>query len=78
MGEVGQEAKRLLHEKAARARTTPGDRIVVFTDKNQETSVHVGTVMESLKKEGYKPVLYADVRVEPTDESFKAAADFSR
>ena len=37
----------------------------------------VKTVLDSLVKNGVNFVVYDKVRVEPTDESFKAAAEFS-
>ncbi len=62
--EVGFEMRRL----GAR-------RVLVVTDPNMAESAPVTTTLESLASEGIDTELYAQSRVEPTDESFRAAID---
>ncbi len=52
-------------------------RIAVFTDAGLVATEHVATVLNSLKAAGVDIALYDDVRVEPTDESFKAGTKFA-
>ncbi len=47
-------------------------RVMVLTDPNLADSEAVQIVCEALKASGIDPVLYDQVRVEPTDSSFKA------
>jgi hydroxyacid-oxoacid transhydrogenase len=52
-------------------------RVMVFTDPNLADSEMVSTVCAALKTEGTDAVVYDQVRVEPTDQSFKQAIDFA-
>jgi len=52
-------------------------RIAVFTDSALVETAHVSTVLASLKAAGVDVALYDDVRVEPTDDSFKAGVKFA-
>ena len=64
--EVGFEAARL----GAR-------RVAVVTDPRMAKLEPVDVVMESLRAEGVEAVVFDEVEVEPTDESFKAAIEFA-
>lgn len=61
-GEVGYDMSRL----GAR-------RVLVVTDPCLEDSEPVRVTLDALRAQGIDAVLYAEVRVEPTDASFKAA-----
>ncbi|MGI9596844.1 MAG: iron-containing alcohol dehydrogenase, partial [Acidimicrobiales bacterium] len=52
-------------------------RIGLLTDPFLARSEHVATVVASLQSAGVDIARYDDVRVEPTDESFKAATKFA-
>lgn len=52
-------------------------KVGVFTDSTLVNLQPVKTVLDSLVKNNVNFVVYDKVRVEPTDESFKAAAEFS-
>jgi hydroxyacid-oxoacid transhydrogenase len=52
-------------------------RVLVVTDANLAASETVAIVGKSLLDAGLDPVLYDQVRVEPTDQSFKAAVAFA-
>ena len=52
-------------------------RIMVLTDKRLSKSESVQTVIDSLSAEGLDAQLYDQVRVEPTDVSFKDAIEFA-
>ena len=66
LGEAGDHARELgIH------------RIALFTDKRLVATAHVETVKHSLAAAGVDVALYDEVRVEPTDESFKAATRFA-
>ena len=64
--EVGQDMLNLSAKKVG-----------VFTDSTLVNLQPVKTVLDSLVKNNVNFVVYDKVRVEPTDESFKAAAEFS-
>jgi alcohol dehydrogenase class IV len=53
-------------------------RVALFTDATLARLEPVDAVLRSLKGAGIDAVVYADVHVEPTDVSFRAAADFAR
>ena len=53
-------------------------RVALFTDENLSRTEHVETVKRSLDAAGVDTVVYADVRVELTDNSFLDAARFAR
>merc|ERR1712086_1118970 len=50
----------------------------VYTDKNLMKLGPMKATLDSLTKAGVNFTVYDDVRVEPTDVSFKAAADFAK
>ena len=52
-------------------------RVALMTDKVLAALPHVAIVRDSLAAAGLDVVLYDEVRVEPTDESFLAAARFA-
>ncbi len=52
-------------------------KVMVLTDRNIARLPMVNTVVQSLEMEGVDYVLYKDVRVEPTDGSFKDAIAFA-
>ncbi|MGI9536645.1 MAG: hydroxyacid-oxoacid transhydrogenase [Desulfocapsaceae bacterium] len=52
-------------------------KVMVVTDANVAKLPMMQTVIKSLDDEGVEYLLYKDVRVEPTDTSFKAAIDFA-
>lgn len=52
-------------------------RIMVVTDPNLASSEPVATVCEALHSAGLEAVLFDQVRVEPTDASFKTAIQFA-
>ncbi|KAG0728279.1 Hydroxyacid-oxoacid transhydrogenase, mitochondrial [Chionoecetes opilio] len=53
-------------------------KVLVMTDKNLATMKPVSAVVDSLTKHKVDFSLYDSVRVEPTDASFKAAAEYAR
>jgi hydroxyacid-oxoacid transhydrogenase len=52
-------------------------RVMVVTDPNLSGSEAVRTVCDALAAQGIDAVLYDQVRVEPSDQSFKAASAFA-
>ena len=52
-------------------------RVAVVTDPRMAQLQPVAVVLESLRAEGIDAVLFDEVEVEPTDESFKAAIEFA-
>jgi hydroxyacid-oxoacid transhydrogenase len=52
-------------------------RVMVVTDPNLSTSEPVDLVCQALRMQGIEAVLYDQVRVEPSDQSFKAAIAFA-
>jgi len=52
-------------------------RVMVVTDPDLAGTEPVGRVREALRDLGIDAVLFDQVRVEPTDESFRAAIDFA-
>jgi hydroxyacid-oxoacid transhydrogenase len=53
-------------------------RVLVFTDPNLKNLPPVEAVLESLEKEEIPYTLFSDVRIEPTDTSFKKAIELAR
>ena len=53
-------------------------RVALFVDEKVKDTESFAIAMESLKKAGVDAVPYDDIKVEPTDRSFMAAADFTR
>lgn len=52
-------------------------RVMVVTDPDLAAREPVSVVLESLRDSGIEAVLFDQVRVEPTDESMRAAIDFA-
>ena len=52
-------------------------RIALLTDRTVAATEHVATVERSLRAAGIDIARYDDVRVEPTDRSFRAATEFA-
>ncbi len=65
--ELGQEARALGIRQAA-----------VYTDSRVASLPLFGQALDALRREGIEAVVYDEVRVEPTDLSFKDAAAFAR
>lgn len=53
------------------------DRVAVFTDAGLVGTEHVRKVLDSLREAKVDIALYDNVRVEPTDESFRAGTTFA-
>ncbi|HET7787874.1 MAG TPA: iron-containing alcohol dehydrogenase, partial [Myxococcales bacterium] len=52
-------------------------RVALFTDPRLAQGEHLASVRKSLQAAGVDCALYAEVKVEPTDVSFQAAAGFA-
>lgn len=52
-------------------------RVMLLTDARVAKTEHVAVVQEALARAGVEAILYDNVSVEPTDESFKEAAKFA-
>jgi alcohol dehydrogenase class IV len=70
--------KGVLAEAGDRARAMGIGRIALMTDKGLVKTEHPAKVERSLKEAGIDVAVYDEVRVEPTDVSFLAAARFAR
>jgi hydroxyacid-oxoacid transhydrogenase len=66
-----------LAEAGEQAQELALKRVALFTDKNLRSSVHVATVSASLRAANIDVVIYDEISVEPTTESFQAAARFA-
>lgn len=66
-----------LSEAGAHAASLGMKRVALFTDKGLAASDHVRKVRSSLQAAGMNVTVYDNVAVEPTDDSFKAAAAFA-
>ncbi|MEO7760677.1 MAG: hydroxyacid-oxoacid transhydrogenase [Casimicrobiaceae bacterium] len=66
-----------LREAGDHAKALGMTRVALFTDRHVRTLPPVTTVVESLRAAAIDHVIYDAVEVEPTDESFKAAAKFA-
>jgi len=53
-------------------------RVMVVTDPYVSERETVAVVSEALRSAGIEPVLFNQVRIEPTDESFQAAIAFAK
>lgn len=67
----------VLAEVGDRARALGMKRAALFTDKRVGKLEHVAQAVRSLRAAGIDAVLYDECRVEPTDQSFLAAARFA-
>ena len=52
-------------------------RVALFTDANLRHSIHVASVLASLRAAGIEPAIFDEISVEPTTASFQAAARFA-
>ena len=66
-----------LDESGDIARSLGISRIALYTDEALVATEHVAKVQASLEAAGVDVALYDNVRVEPTDESFKAGTKFA-
>ena len=66
-----------LSEVGADARELGLKRVALFTDRGVRGLTITETAIQSLRAAGVDVVVYDEVRVEPTDESFKAAAAYA-
>jgi len=67
----------VLSEAGEHARTLGMKRAALFTDKRVGALQHVADALASLRSGGIDVAVYDEVKVEPTDESFRAAARFA-
>jgi hydroxyacid-oxoacid transhydrogenase len=67
-----------LKEAGDQAEALGMTRIAVYTDRRVRELSHFATVTASLKASGLDYAVYDEVKVEPTDESFKRAARFAQ
>jgi len=67
-----------LKEAGDQAKALGMTRIAVYTDRRVRELAHFATVTASLKASGLDYAVYDEVKVEPTDESFKRAARFAQ
>src|SRR3954465_12883130 len=66
-----------LREAGEQARALGMKRVAIYTDAGVKKLPPLGTVTGSLKANGIDYAIYDEVRVEPTDASFIAAARFA-
>jgi len=67
----------VLAEAGDHVRSLGIGRVAVITDKGLSASPHPARVLRAMKEAGIEVTLYDEARVEPTDESFLAAARFA-
>ena len=67
----------VLSEAGEHARALGMRRTALFTDKRVGALQHVADCLASLRSAGVDVAVYDEVKVEPTDESFRAAARFA-
>jgi hydroxyacid-oxoacid transhydrogenase len=67
----------VLKEAGEHAKTLGMKRAALFTDKRVGTLAHVADTLASLRAAGVDAAVYDEVKVEPTDASFRAAALFA-
>lgn len=67
-----------LREAGSHARALGMKRIALYTDKTVRDLPYVATVKRSLEAAGCSVAIYWECEVEPTDRSFKAAAQFAQ
>jgi hydroxyacid-oxoacid transhydrogenase len=68
----------VLAEAGEHARALGCRRVALFTDETVARLEPVDTAARALRAAGIDVALYEEVRVEPTDASFRAAAEFAR
>ncbi len=67
----------VLKEAGEHAKALGMNRVALFTDKTLASLPYVAQVRDALKAAGMDVVIYDAVKVEPTDQSFLAAARFA-
>ena len=67
----------VLKEAGEHAKALGMSRVALFTDKRLASLPYVAQVRDALKAAGLDLVIYDEVKVEPTDQSFIAAARFA-
>lgn len=67
----------VLKEAGEHARALGMRRVALFTDRRLGSLPYVAQVRDALKAAGIDAVIYDEVKVEPTDQSFIAAAKFA-
>jgi len=67
----------VLKEAGYHAKALGMTRVALFTDVRLAQLPYVAQVRDALKAAGLDVVIYDDVKVEPTDQSFKAATRFA-
>ena len=67
----------VLKEAGEHAKALGMSRVALFTDKRLAGLPYVAQVRDSLRAAGMDVVIYDEVKVEPTDQSFLAAARFA-
>jgi len=67
----------VLKEAGEHARTLGMKRAALFTDKRVGALQHLADCLASLRAAGVDVAVYDEVKVEPTDESFRAATRFA-
>jgi len=67
----------VLNEAGEQARALGMGRVALFTDKTLRSLPYVSRVLNSLQTAGVDVAIYDEVKVEPTDQSFIAAAEFA-
>src|SRR5512140_487436 len=67
----------VLKEAGEHAKALGMSRVALFTDKRLAGLPYVAQVRDSLRAAGMDAVIYDEVKVEPTDQSFLAAAKFA-
>jgi len=67
----------VLKEAGGHAKALGMKRVALFTDKRVGALQHVADALASLRATGVDVAVYEEVKVEPTDESFRTAARFA-
>jgi hydroxyacid-oxoacid transhydrogenase len=67
----------VLKEAGGHAKALGMKRVALFTDKRVGALQHVADALASLRAAGVDVAVYDEVKVEPTDESFRTAARFA-
>ena len=67
----------VLREAGEHAKALGMSRVALFTDARLASLPYVAQVRDSLRAAGMDAVIYDEVKVEPTDQSFLAAAKFA-
>src|SRR5579884_359367 len=68
----------VLSESGELLRSLACKRVALFTDRAVVRLAFVDQVLRSIRAAGLDVVVYDEVHIEPTDESFRAAAHFAK